>query len=102
MGDRDLSGKREEGLARAGPFNSVSILFKPHHVYSNDKLLSNKALIFFHLRFYLHFLKPFFIFLFLTFTFPLYVALTKIKHVSAEAKARNFHLVLAGWVLVLE
>jgi hypothetical protein len=36
MGDRDLSGKREEGLARAGPFNSVSILFKPHHVNSDD------------------------------------------------------------------
>jgi len=39
---------------------------------------------------------------FLFFTFSLYVALTKIKHGTAEAKARNFHLVLAGWVLVLE
>jgi hypothetical protein len=28
--------------------------------------------------------------------------LTKIKHGKAEAKARNFHLVLAGWILVLE
>jgi len=36
MGDRDLSGKREEGRARAGPFDSVSILFKPHHVNSDD------------------------------------------------------------------